>query len=445
MPTPQTEFRYPCENCGASLRFAPGQRVLTCDHCGHVQQIGSGLARAPSRQPGGGVEAEAILNRDPGTGRALQWDAGHKAPTLEEIPLQDGLRLDAQSDLTAVIRTVSCPNCGARLELSSTLQASECPFCATPVVTDTGTTRLIKPQGILPFVLTEEQARAALGDWLRGLWFAPSGLRQYARRNRRMVGVYSPFWTFDADSRTTYRGQRGDAYYETVYVTRQIDGRMQQVPTQVRRIAWTRVSGQVARDFDDVLVLASSSLPRRFTDSLTPWDLSQLTPYRPEYVAGLEAEGYTVPLAEGHQVCRQQMADVITMDVRRAIGGDEQQIEALETDFSAETFKHILLPIWSAAYRYNGASYRFVVNGQTGRVEGERPYSAWKIAFAVIAALLAAALALWLAQQAGFIQFGGDAGYSGGFGTSYDSFPTPGSSGTFLPVPDNGGYVIRGY
>jgi hypothetical protein len=55
------------------------------------------------------------------------------------------------------------------------------------------------------------------------------------------------------------------------------------------------------------------------------------------------------------------------------------------------TFKHVLLPVWLAAYKYRGKSYRFVVNGRTGAVQGERPWSAWKIAFAVILGLIVAA------------------------------------------------------
>ncbi|MDO5630737.1 MAG: zinc ribbon domain-containing protein [Paracoccus sp. (in: a-proteobacteria)] len=425
MPTPRSEYRWPCESCGASLRFQPGQRELICDHCGHRQSIGDGPARAPARQSAGGAEGEQAILLDPSTGRALQWDAQHKVPDLREIPLDKGLRLDAAgADIVEQVRTLSCPNCGAKIEADPDRHATACPFCATPVVTDTGATRQIKPQGVLPFIVTEEQAKAALDDWLGSLWFAPSGLTAYARRGRRMTGVYSPFWTFDAATRSQYSGQRGDAYYETVYVTQEINGRRQQVPRQVRRVRWSRASGQVARDFNDVLVLASTSLPRRFTDGLTPWDLSHLVEYRPDYLAGLTAEGYTVPLAEGHGIARQEMAGVIAMDVRRAIGGDEQRVERIATNFRDETFKHILLPIWTAAYKYNGNSYRFVVNGQSGRVQGERPYSVWKIALAVILALLVMAAVLFAAQEGGYVQF---------------------SSGGGLSIDAPGGYVIRGY
>ncbi len=360
--------------------------MLVCDYCGHHQAIGPGEARAPGRHQDGTAG-------DP----ALQWDAAHKSTDLAEIPLQQGLHLDAGADdLVQTVRTLSCPNCGARVDLDDTHHASACPFCATPVVTDTGETRRLKPQGVLPFVLTEAQARDAMKSWLGGLWFAPSGLTAYARKDRRLTGIYSPFWTFDAHSESRYHGQRGDIYYETVWVTQQVNGRNQRVAQQVPRIRWRPASGRVARDFNDVLVLASTALPPRFTDALTPWDLSQLSRYDPAFLSGFEAEGYTVPLADGHRTARAQMAQVIASDVRRAIGGDQQRIDQLDSDFSAETFKHILLPIWTAAYRYNGKSYRFVVNGQSGRVMGERPWSIWKITGAILVALVALSVFLYL-------------------------------------------------
>lgn len=405
MPTPPSEYRYPCENCGAGLEFSPGQQTLICPYCGHQQHIGTGPARAPGRQPEHGPWGDRAILNDPSTGRALQWDGGHKSD-LREIPLERGLRLDAGSDLTETVRTLSCPNCGAKVEITGDQHASACPFCATAVVTDTGTTRQLKPQGVLPFIVTETQAKSALEDWLHGLWFAPSGLTAYARRGKRMSGVYSPFWTFDANTRSDYSGARGDWYFETVYVTQMVDGRQQRVAQQVRRTRWTPVSGQVSRNFDDVLVLAASSLPRRITDALAPWDLSHLMPYQPEYLAGFLAEGYTVPLASGHDIARQEMAGVIAMDVRRAIGGNEQQITGIRTRHGDETFKHILLPVWTAAYRYNGESYRFVVNGQSGRVQGERPWSAWKIAFAVLLALALLFALLWLNERGGYVRIG---------------------------------------
>ncbi|WP_374642366.1 primosomal protein N' (replication factor Y) - superfamily II helicase [Tabrizicola sp.] len=367
---PQDEYRWPCEQCGAQLRYAPGQTRLTCDHCGHVQDI-------PAEAPGARTRA------------------------LQELDLARGLHDDLSDRDMVETRTTSCPNCGAQVEISGATHATECPFCATPVVLDTGTTRHIKPQALIPFALTEDQARKAMTGWLGSLWFAPNTLLEYARKGRAMNGIYVPFWTFDADSDSRYSGERGEYYYTTRTVRVRVNGRMETRQERERHTRWHSVSGRVARGFDDVLVMASHSLPPRLGNELTPWDLGALVPYAPEFLAGFQAEGYTVPLAEGHAEGRAKMEEVIRSDVRRDIGGDEQRIHGIDTAWSEETFKHILLPVWMAAYKYNGKSYRFLVNGQTGEVQGERPWSIWKIAFAVLVAALLALGAYYLSEQQG--------------------------------------------
>lgn len=356
---PQDEYRWPCAQCGAQLRYAPGQTSLTCDHCGHVQTIAPEAPRSRAR-------------------------------ALQELDLARGLRDDLAASDMVEVRTTSCPNCGARVEISGETHATECPFCDTPVVLDTGTERHIKPQALIPFALTEAEARGAMVKWMGSLWFAPGTLLEYARKGRALTGIYVPFWTFDAETSSRYTGERGEYYYETRIVNVRVNGRMERREERVRKTRWYPASGRVSRDFDDLLVMASRSLPARLGNELTPWDLGALVAYAPEYLAGFRAEGYTVPLADGHREARERMADVIRSDVRRDIGGDEQRIHDVDTDWSDETFKHILLPVWMAAYKYNGKSYRFLVNGQTGEVQGERPWSVWKIALAV---LLVAALA----------------------------------------------------
>jgi predicted RNA-binding Zn-ribbon protein involved in translation (DUF1610 family) len=358
----EAEHRWPCAACGADLRFKPGSTELKCGHCGHVQPIPD----AP--EP--------------------------RSHALGELDLARGLRDDLPRAEMEDVRITPCPSCGAEVEFQGATHASECPFCASPVAIGTGEARRIKPQALVPFALTEEQARDALGKWLKSLWFAPNGLTDYARKGRALTGVYVPYWTFDAATRSRYIGQRGDHYYETRTVTR--NGRTE--TEQVRKTRWSRVSGWVSRRFDDVPVMASTSLPRDHTAALEPWDLSALEPFRPDFLAGFTAEGYTVGLADGHGIGRAIMAGVIEQDVRRDIGGDEQRIDNLDTDWSAETFKHVLLPIWLAAYKFDGRSFRVVVSGQSGRVSGERPWSKWKIALAVLLALLVAGAVLAFTQ-----------------------------------------------
>ncbi len=362
---PTAEHRFPCNQCGADYRFAPDKGLLICDFCGDTSEI------------------------DP----VNPWKS-----TLTELDFQAALAQQLPDQEVEETRVVQCPNCAARFEFDANIHATECPFCATPIVTDTGTSRHIKPRGLLPFSFDERAARTSMTHWLGSLWFAPGGLREFARKGRKMQGIYVPYWTFDADTKSAYRGERGTVYYETRTVTR--NGKRQQM--RVAKVRWRGVSGRVARFFDDVLVLASKSLPKRFTDALEPWDLSALEPYRPEYLAGFRAEAYTVELPDGYTEARAQMDRLIARDVKFDIGGDRQRIHDIQTQISDVTFKHILLPVWLAAYKYRGETYRFVVNGRTGRVQGERPYSRIKIALAILTgALIAGAIGYVIAINQG--------------------------------------------
>lgn len=361
------DHRFPCPRCGADLRFSPGEGKLICDYCGYSEPLGA--ARTATRP-------------------------------IPELDLRRGLDAALPDTEMEVIRTSRCPNCGALIEFDPAVHSTECPFCATPVVADTGESRRIKPKGVAPFDITEAQARAAMNQWLGSRWFAPSGLQDYARKGRALQGVYVPYWTFDADTKSSYSGQRGTIYYETRPVqVRDQQGRVRTEMRQVPRIRWTPVSGRVARFFDDVLVLAARSLPKSHTDALLPWDLTRLEPYQPEFLAGFRSEGYTVSLPDGLTEARAYMDRMIERDVRFDIGGDRQEVHSINTEVSDVTFKHILLPVWAAAYRFRGQSFRFVVNGQTGKVEGERPWSPWKIGFAVVLGLIVAAGLVWLSQN----------------------------------------------
>ncbi len=353
--TPQAEHRFPCTACGSDLRFDPQTGQLVCDHCGNAEPI----------------EGKTVIRR-----------------AITELDLAAGLKADLPATEMEETRVTSCPNCAAQVEFDPGKHATECPFCATPVVIDTGTNRHIKPRAVLPFALTQDAARKAMNDWLGALWFAPNGLQDYARKGRAMQGIYVPYWTYDANTRSSYRGERGTVYYVTQTVVR--DGKREQ--RQVAKVRWTGTSGRVARFFDDVLVLASTSLPKAYTDALEPWDLAALEPYAPEYLAGFRAEAYGVSLEDGFVEARAQMDRIILRDVKFDIGGDRQRVHNVDTQLSDLTFKHILLPVWLAAYKYRGKTYRFVVNGRTGRVQGERPWSALKITFAVILGAIAAGI-----------------------------------------------------
>lgn len=288
--------------------------------------------------------------------------------------------------------TVICSTCHAETTLDEQVTATNCPFCGSAIVTDPGHRRVIRPRSLLPFRVEDKEAMSLFRTWIEGLWFAPTKVKRYARTSQsKLSGVYVPYWTYDANTISHYTGRRGDDYYVTEHYTTTENGRSVQRTRQVRKTRWRSVSGNVFRSFDDVLVLGSRSLPDKYIHKLEPWDLNALVPYDRNYLAGFRAEAYQVDLESGFSEAKNLMEPVIRQEVNRDIGGDHQRINTLTTQYQKPTFKHILLPVWISAYTFKGRTYRFLVNARTGEVQGERPYSAIKITFAVIVAIAAIA------------------------------------------------------
>jgi hypothetical protein len=246
---------------------------------------------------------------------------------------------------------------------------------------------------LLPFYITREQAKAAFREWIASLWFAPSALKQLAEAEGAS-GIYMPAWTYDCNTTSRYTGQRGDDYWDTETYTETENGKTVTKTRQVRKTRWSYVSGQVSNAFDDLLVRASNSLPVKYFDALQPWDLKNLVGYHDEYLAGFVCESYQIDLREGFELAKKIMEGPIEQTICSDIGGDHQRISSVATQYYDIMFKHLLLPLWLSAYAYGEKSYRFMVNARTGEVQGERPYSFWKIFFAVLAGLAVVATAV---------------------------------------------------
>jgi len=155
----------------------------------------------------------------------------------------------------------------------------------------------------------------------------------------------------------------------------------------------------VYEHFNDVLVLASHSLPKGYAEELEPWDLQNLVPYQDEYLSGFQAESYQLDLPQGFEVAKTIMADYIAVLIRQDIGGDHQRISSMDTRYAGVTFKHTLLPVWISAYRFHDRTFRFLVNARTGEVQGERPYSWVKITLLVLSILVVMAIVFLATSQ----------------------------------------------
>ncbi len=269
---------------------------------------------------------------------------------------------------------LQCQQCGARSE--TTDLATACQFCGGALAAVEQQEGLVQPEAVLPFHVDKSAAKSNVGEWVRSRRFAPNALKKVGS-TEALRGTYLPHWTYDAHTETDYVGQRGDYYYVTR--TRTVSdgkGGTRTETYQERRTRWSHASGHVRRDFDDVVVVATNHLEREKLAKMGPWTLAEARPFQPDYLTGYSALRYDVDPQAGSEEARGVMRGVIEGDVRGDIGGDEQRVSDMDVTYSRAMFKLMLMPLWIASYIYAGKTFQVLVNANTGKVVGERPYSA---------------------------------------------------------------------
>jgi predicted RNA-binding Zn-ribbon protein involved in translation (DUF1610 family) len=346
---------YPCAACGGQLEFDIGVQRLRCPHCGNEQDIVEDAGRVSVEQD---FRATVAASRT---------------------------RVDSGGPQLVGEKEIVCQSCGGHTTFSGTLTATRCPYCATPIQRDDvhDAPARLPVDGVLPFQVDEPSARAGLETWIKGRWFAPGEFKKY-RRVGSFASVYASYFTYDADATTWYEGRRGDVYTVTV-------GRGQQQRTETR-VRWRRASGRVDNVFDDICVLANDGFDRDKVGGLEPWPTASAKPFSAEYLAGHLCRTYDHDVEECFGEAERRMAAEIDQTVRRDIGGDRQDVDRKDTTLRSLTFRHMLLPIWLLTVIYAGQPFQVFINGMTGEVQGQRPWSTVKVTAAVVAALIVAAV-----------------------------------------------------
>ncbi len=341
-----------CNECGALLKFQPGTHHLTCEYCGTKNEIAE-----PQTTP----------------------------TEIRENSLEDFLAQNIEHEVKIEVVTVKCDGCHGINTFDPKTVSDKCAFCGSPlVVTRAGTSKIDRPEYVLPFGIDLQKAIQEFKKWIGGLWFAPTDLAKFADAPRNMNGVYIPYWTFDCTTQSSYRGQRGDDYQVTENYTTTENGKTVTRQRQVTKTRWRTASGSVNNSFDDLLIEASGSFDKKILRSLEPWHLKNLVEYNDKYLSGFRTEIFAVDLRTAYQSAKGRMEPAIESSIRSDIGGDRQSIQSVSTTYRNPTFKHILLPVWVSAYRYNNKVYQFIINASTGEVQGQRPYSTSKIVLAIL-------------------------------------------------------------
>lgn len=355
---------FACTDCGADLKYKPGTEHLNCEYCGAKNEIPQ-----------------------------IKGD-------VEELDFHEFLKNKSVSEETIVESFVKCESCGASSTLEPNVTSALCPYCSTPLIVEqVHDEKVIQPKSLLPFKLDKNSAIDEFKKWIKKLWFAPNYLKKAALNFDHFKGIYIPYWTFDTDTYTNYIGQRGDHYYVSESYTTTEDGKSVSKTRQVQKTRWSSASGNVQKSFDDILTVATKSLPENYISELEPWDLENLVAFDRSYLSGFITEKYQIELGEGFEIAKGTADTEIRNLIRRDIGGDEQRIISKNTNYNDITFKHLLLPVFVSAYKFKGKLFQFLVNGRTGEVQGQRPYSWLKITLAALATSGIIAFIVYMIQQ----------------------------------------------
>lgn len=275
--------------------------------------------------------------------------------------------------------TMECKGCGAKIEVAAHQSAIRCPYCGSSYVLAKKQEEVIIPDGVVPFKIDKNGAKEIMGRWIKKRYLAPGELKTLYQRGD-LFGMYVPYWTFDADAKAQYTGM-GGRYRTEHYKDR--DGN-----TRTRTVTdWYPTRGFVHTFFDDVLVSASTHHNRYLLSGMDDYDTRQLVSYAPDYFSGYGAETFNVNLDDAHtqaiDMMQNQLRELARQDILRRY--DTARDIHIHTNYSQETYKHVLLPVYTITYHYKDKIYNVLVNGQTGTIKGQYPKSVWKIILIILA------------------------------------------------------------
>ncbi len=314
------------------------------------------------------VESQGLKCEYCGTIKKLQ--SPEEAAQVEESDLatQTG---EASKDWGADRRAVTCKECGSVMFTSPEQISNICPFCGSNIIlseedTDFG----IAPSAIIPFSITKEEVAKKYYYWNRFALWAPESFRT-GKVLGNMVGVYVPYWTFDADTVTSFSGKFG-------YTVDSGDSRV----TEMRER-----NGVVEKFINDVCICGSKRFFNdRLLNSVISFRSEDLIPYTPDALAGFAAEKYTIGSDEAWENAKKGVVRKRILNAAcKKVGADSYDKNVqLSTEYSNVKYKYILVPVWLTACRYKGKVYNVVASGHNGKGNCRRPISTAKIIILIL-------------------------------------------------------------
>lgn len=344
-----------CDSCGGTMIFDARSQTLKCPNCGNYQEI-----------------------------------ADERTTREHALHEYEATKVSAQEKHSS---TMECSGCGAQIELDERSSAVSCPYCGSSIVLAQRQLSAIVPDGLRPFQIDKNRAAEIFREWIRKRGLAPNELKRLYQQDK-MMGIYLPYWTFDAQMNSPYSAMGGEDY--------QVEYTDSDGNTKYRtETEWYPVSGNVEAFFDDILIRASETLRPDLLRAIGNFNTRALVSYSPAYISGFAAEVHTIEFGQAHSEARSEMDGRTEAMIRSEVLARYDRVRDIRMSprYTRETYKHILLPLYSTAYAYKGKTFQVLINGETGVIHGDYPKSIVKIALIILAVLIILALIYFFTQQ----------------------------------------------
>ena len=336
----QNTVAYQCPCCGAGLGFDPEKGKFACEFClsefDEDELAGSGAAEAAQKQA------------------------------------EDGESYCEQMNL------FTCPNCGAEVVADDDTVADFCYYCHNPVVHAGRLAGQLRPDRIIPFRITREEAEGMFLAWCKRKWFLPKAFKSQAHA-AQIRGVYYPFWVTDADA-------DGSASFDAKRIRSWHAGDYRYTETRLFDI---ERAGAI--HFEDIVTCALSDADKQMLEGVLPYPSDELAEFSMPYLSGFFAKKRDIERDTLSEEVRGRMnAYTKELFCRTVTGGyDSLTPTDVQVHIKQSHWEYALLPIWILTYTHkDGRVYTFAINGSTGKIYGELPVSYPKLA------ILAGAVAL---------------------------------------------------
>lgn len=325
------EYKCPC--CGAGLKFSGTEQKLSCEYCDNT------------------FELETVQ----------EYKDAQDKTFSEDITWDEQQTGELSSEEQSLMCSYICNSCGGEIITDGTTAATFCPYCENPAVLPGNVSGGLRPDAVIPFKTTKEDAQKAFLKLCQGKRLLP---KDFTSKNRleKITGMYVPFWLYECSGDV-------DGQYKATRVKRWSDSNYNYTKTDHYML--TRAANA---DFIGIPMDGSSKMDNTIMESIEPFDMKESVDFNTAYLSGFLADKYDVEAKDGEERIRQRVSETLDDMMKPSFSGYASVIpSSRQLHVQHSKAKYVLLPVWMLHTKYQDKTYVFAMNGQTGKMTGTLP------------------------------------------------------------------------